>query len=98
MEYTIGKLLLVGEYIRTVKDYLITFSGLFHEGGEMTADGWYLGSSYHVTDWIHLGGYYSESYNNTDDREGKTINRPGNDIPHRGYFKDTCLTTSLIVQ
>jgi hypothetical protein len=96
-EYTIGKLKLMGEYIRTRKDYIITFSGEFHEGGKTTADGWYLGTSYQLTDWFHLGGYYSESYNNTDDRSGETINRPGNDIHHRAYFKDSCLTTSFIV-
>jgi hypothetical protein len=96
-EYAIAGLTLMGEYIRTKKDYLITFSGEFHEGGETTADGWYLGASYQLADWVHLGGYYSESYNNTDDRKGGTLNRPGNDIAHRAYFKDSCLTTSFIV-
>jgi len=96
-EYTVGNLLLVGEYIRTAKKFLITFSGVPHEKGDTISDGWYLGSSYQIAGWFHLGGYYSESYKNTDDREGKTINKPGNDIPHRGYFKDACLTTNFIV-
>jgi hypothetical protein len=96
-EYTVGNLLLVGEYIRTVKNFVITFSGVPHEIGDYSAEGWYIGSSYQFADWIHLGSYYSESYNNTADREGKTLNRPGNDIPHRGYFKDACLTTNFII-
>jgi len=61
------------------------------------ADGWNLGSSYQITDWFHLAGYYSESYNNTVDRESTSVSRPGNDIPHRSYFKDACLTTNFIV-
>jgi hypothetical protein len=96
-EYTLGKLLVVSEYIRTQKDYLITFSGEFHEGGDTTADGWYLGATYQLTDWVHVGSYYAESYNNTDDRKGETVNRPGNDIPHRAFFKDTSLTTNFII-
>lgn len=96
-EYKIGKLQIMGEYIRTGKDYLVTFEGEFHKGGEMTSDGWYLGTTYQLTNWFHLGSYYSESYNDTDDRDGETVNRPGNDIAHRAYFKDTSLTTSFIV-
>jgi len=96
-EYTVGNLLLASEYIRTAKKFLITFSGVPHDGGYITADGWYLGSTYQVSDWFHLGGYYSESYNNTADREGTAVSRPGNDIPHRSYFKDACLTTNFIV-
>jgi len=96
-EYTAGNLLLVGEYIRTAKKFLITFEGVPHEKGDYSADGWYLGSSYQFRDSIHFGGYYSESYNKTSDREGRTITRPGNDIAHRGYFKDACLTTNFII-
>jgi len=96
-EYTIGNLQLMTEYIRTRKDYLITFNGELHEGGDLTADGWYMGATYQLTDWLHLGSYYSESYNNTDDRDGETVNRPGNDIHHRAYLKESCLTTSFIV-
>jgi hypothetical protein len=95
-EYMIGNFKVVGEHIRTRKDYLITFDGEFHEGGVMNSDGWYFGASYQVADWIHLGGYYSESYNNTRDRDGDTINKIGNDIAHRAYFKDRCLTTLFI--
>lgn len=96
-EYAIGNLQVVGEYIRTQKDYLITFSGEFHEGGDMTADGWYMGATYQLADRFHLGGYYSESYNNTDDRDGETVDRPGNDIRHRAYLKESCLTASFIL-
>lgn len=96
-EYTVGGLQMVCEYIRTAKDFLITFEGMTHEIGDYSADGWYIGSSYQLVDWLHLGGYYSGSYNKTYDRDGKTINSPGNDISHRGYFKDACLTTNFIV-
>jgi hypothetical protein len=96
-EYTAGGLQLVSEYIRTAKEFLITFEGVPHEQGDYSSDGWYLGATYQAAEWFHLGSYYSESYNKTDDREGNTINKPGNDIPHRGYFKDACLTTNFII-
>jgi len=96
-EYTVGNLVLVGEYLRTAKNFLITFHGMPHEVGDYSADGWYLGSSYQLREWLHLGAYYSESYNKTSDREGNANKTSGNDIPHRSYFKDVCLTMNFIV-
>lgn len=92
-EYTYGNLIVAAEYIQTEKEF-------YHVLGElegMTSDGWYLSSSYQFTDWFALGGYYSESYNDMDDRDGEDIadDANANTVFHRAYFKDICLSTTF---
>ncbi len=97
-EYTFGNLLVSAEYIRTDRDFGLGFREMPNLYMKMTSDGWYLGSSYEFFEWFGLGGYYSESYNNTKDRDGKHIDRgAGNDNPNRAYFKDLCLTARFSV-
>jgi hypothetical protein len=90
VEYTWNDLLLVAEYITTVYDFEDD------NGREVThtnqrTDGWYLGSSYRLTDWLEIGGYYSEQYNNVDDRDGDSEKEYN--PSHRAWLKDVCLTT-----
>jgi hypothetical protein len=59
---------------------------------DVTADGWYVGVSHQFSDWLQLSGYYSESYNDTNDRSGGRIQDS-----HRAYLKDVCLTTGFIL-
>ncbi len=59
-----------------------------------TAAGWYGSATYRFTYWFELGGYYSEYYPDTDDKEGKkriAIKKLDNE-ECRGYLKDTCMT------
>jgi hypothetical protein len=99
IEYTIGDLLLSGEYIRTYRDFGIGFKEMPSLYSEVTSDGWYMAASYQFTDWLALGGYYSESYNDKTDRDGDFAqeNRPGNNIAHRAYFEDICFTASFMI-
>ncbi len=58
--------------------------------------GWYIGATYRLTDWYELGGYYSESYGNRNDRDGSVAAvdqfQPLNPI-YMAYRNDICLTT-----
>lgn len=97
-EYTIGNLILAAEYIQTEK----AFTHYIEDRTlpiSMTADGWYLSSAYQFNDWFALGGYYSASYNDKDDRDGEGLS--GNPMmpatTHRAYFKDFCLTTAFTI-
>jgi hypothetical protein len=96
-EYTIGSLIVAAEYIQTEKEFVHIFGGVSGAPEGMTSDGWYLSSSYQFTDWFALGSYYSETYNDLDDRDGAGI--AGDDMSdtvyHRAYFKDFCLTTAF---
>jgi hypothetical protein len=94
-EYTMGDLVLAAEYIRTEKEYEFAFPDGMSDTQEVTADGWYLASAYQFTDWFALGAYYSESYNDTDDRDGNGASEAS--PRSRYYFKDLCLTTSFAV-
>ena len=90
IEYTWNDLVLVTEYIVTTYDYKDD-NGDSIENSHLNSDGWYLGAAYRFTDWFELGGYYSQQYNNTDDRDGAS---PRDYNPsHRAWLKDICLTT-----
>jgi hypothetical protein len=95
-EYTRGDLVLAGEYILTDKEYEFIFPNSVRDREKMTADGWYLSASYQFTDWFQMGSYYSESYNDSDDRDGEVLGSSGS-VYHRAYFKDLCLTTAFTV-
>lgn len=90
-EYIYGDLVLATEYIRTDKKFDLIFP-YASDTEEMTTDGWYLSSTYRFKNGFALGAYYSESYNDTDDRDGKQLEEDGQSVPHRAYFKDICLT------
>jgi predicted porin len=98
IEYTWNDLVLVAEYIRSKYDYdddLSLGSTHLNRHVDMTTDGWYVGASYRFTDWLEIGGYYSQQHNNVDDRDGSNsfIYNPS----HRAWLKDTCLTARFDV-
>jgi len=95
-EYTRGNLVLAGEYIQTDKKYDLFFPDAVRDREDMTADGWYLSAAYEFTDRFALGTYYSESYNDKDDRDGEKLAATSG-ISHRAYFKDICLTTAITI-
>lgn len=84
IEYTWGDLMIVGEYIRTKRDIMYI---RWQSMRNVESDGWYLGASYVFADWFQLGGYYSETYGDVDDRDG--IHE---DPAFKAWLKDTCLT------
>jgi hypothetical protein len=96
MEYTRGDLVLAGEYIRTDKKFEFIFPDSARDWEDMTADGWYLSASYQLNSWFALGTYYSESYNDREDRDGTQLDDSGT-VSHRAYFKDLCFTTAFMV-
>jgi hypothetical protein len=93
-EYTYGNLFVAAEYIQTEKEYTFIMTDM-SDSEAKTADGWYIASAYQFTDWFALGGYYSASYNDKDDRDGDTATdmSPKN----RYYFEDICITTSFMI-
>lgn len=95
-EYTMGNLVLAGEYIRTEKKYEFIFPDSIRDREDMTADGWYLSAAYQFSGRFSLGTYYSESYNDKEDRDGEQLGESSG-ISHRAYFKDFCLTTAFTV-
>lgn len=89
IEYTWNDLLLVAEYITTTYDFVNNNDDIIEHTHRRT-DGWYLAAAYRVTDWFEIGSYYSEQYNNVDDRDG---DEPRDYNPsHRAWLKDLCLT------
>jgi len=55
-------------------------------------EGWYVGLSYRVTDWLELGTYYSEFYGDGDDKDGDYWVQSG--LPaYLAWQKDLAMTT-----
>ncbi len=83
MEYTWRNLMIMAEYIQVKKEYYINFIG---EGSDKP-EGWYAGATYRFTDWLELGGYYSESHSNHE---------PVGILPelpdYYDYLKNICVT------
>lgn len=91
IEYVWQDLLLVAEYILSQFDRDDSNdAGIAMLSGNVKQDrdGWYAGAAYRLFDWLEIGGYYSELYNNMDDRSGENYNPA-----HRAWLKDICLTT-----
>lgn len=93
-EYMLGETILKGEgivyRIRADLDGTIGGSPVRQEDVR-TMGGWYAGLSHRFLYWFEMGGYYSEIYEDIDDRNGEgyeKINLPG----HLGWEKDICLS------
>ncbi|MGD9161336.1 MAG: hypothetical protein PVG39_23180 [Desulfobacteraceae bacterium] len=89
LEYVWNDLILVGEYIVLKKTQRLILDTDFWDWANTKSDGWYLGGAYRLAHWVELGSYYSESYNNADDRDGV---KGAYDPNHRAYSKDLALT------
>jgi hypothetical protein len=54
--------------------------------------GYYASVAYSFTEWLELGIMYSEYYNNTHDKDGKTLNATHGYPKYNAWLKDTTLT------
>lgn len=86
VEYSWNKLILMAEYMQTVKRYQINFSR-YKENKKIEPWGWYAGGSYRFLDWFELGGYYSQTRN---DKPESNSFLPAPDFFHE--FDDICAT------
>lgn len=66
MEYTWNNLLLVAEVIQTYKEYTMEFVSI-KETKKSDPWGWYAGAALRLTDWLELGGYFSQTKNDDTD-------------------------------
>lgn len=72
-EYAWKYLTISGEYMRTKRAFSIAMGDRANKDNEaIESNGWYVGSSYRLTDWFVLGSYYSknESKSYRDDADG----------------------------
>lgn len=86
IEYTWNDLVLMAEAIKTYKEYELSV-GNFHETVKSDPWGWYVGAVQRLTDWLELGGYYSQSKNK--DIDLTTLLPP---IDYFLEFNDICAT------
>ena len=70
IEYAAHDLSLSAEYLREWVEVESSLPEVYPES-ETTAEGFYLMASYHVTSWFTPGAYYSLSYPNVEDRNGR---------------------------
>jgi hypothetical protein len=80
VEFTSGNLMLAGEYN--------TWVTIMDGQKQMNWENWYAQASYRVNPWFEFGTYYSEHYDNKDDRKGENYAQD-----FRAWQKD--LTLSL---
>ncbi len=88
LEYTLGNLVLMSEYMDTNREYLSTIGNLHREKFKYEQTGWYVGGTYRLTDWLELGGYYSET---EADADLGTISFPD----YYDELKDICGTVRI---
>ncbi len=98
-EYTIGDLIVAGEYSITENDIETSRKDtgeLSREPSVYDSEGYYLSASYRFTDWFELGAYYSVYYLNNDDKGGKI--KFNDAVPDEyGWLKDTALSARFDV-
>lgn len=86
-EYTWNDLILMAEFIQTNKEYDI-YAFDEHELIENKLNGWYVGGAYRLTEWLELGGYYSQTRNEEPDMKRHP---PAPDFYNE--LDDICVTT-----
>lgn len=93
-EYMLGETIVAGEGIvyRIRADLEGTIGGNpLRQEAVRTMAGWHAGVSHRFLHWLELGGYYSEIFEDLDDRNGEGYEKIG--LPgHMAWEKDFCLS------
>ena len=84
LQYVIGETVLTGEYT-----YQDIDGELMGNDVENNLEGFHLNITHRFTNWFEIGGYYSEYYYDSDDRDGN-LYAPNN---HMAWEKNYCLST-----
>lgn len=96
IEYTWNNLLLMAEVIQTFKHYTMEFGdettvlGRHKETKKSDPWGWYAGGALRLTNWLEVGGYFSQNKN--DDTDTTKV------LPPTDYFiefNDLCTTVRV---
>ncbi len=103
VEYTWNNLLLNAEYLKTNKEFNLDYDlALFSFPAEVQSivplppnaviktelSGWYVGAAYRFTDWLELGGYYSQTRNDKTEKSVPQLPSPD----YSSEFDDIALT------
>jgi len=86
-EYTLGDLVLAGEYMNMTWDS--SLGNLFD--AERMIEGFYASAAYRLTEWFELGTYYGEYYPNYHDKSGDSY-VAANQPDFKAWHKDWALT------
>lgn len=86
-EYTWRDLVIAGEYDITDFDTVVLGTTTKRKN-----DSWYLSAAYRITDWLEAGAYYTERYQDRDDRDGSKYAAATGFPAHNNYHKDAAMT------
>src|SRR3569623_2078580 len=92
VEYVRDKLTLNAEYGLENLDFDWGFGGPVEK---RRGDSWYVGSAYRFTDWMELGAYYNEYYQDRNHRDGSNHAAYGMPNDFNMYQKDAAVTLRL---
>ncbi len=94
-EYRWGDLVLAAEmFVPDNFDYEMTSPLLGTlDSGASDIVGYYASAAYRFTEWLELGMFYSEYYNNVDDKDGLQHNAITGNPPYNAWLKDAAMTT-----
>lgn len=94
LEYVVNDLVLAAEY--QLDDYTVTADYknplIDNFTSKQASDGWYVSAAYRFTDWLELGGYYTEIYADRHHRNGSTFADIGVGAPWQTWQKEKVLT------
>ncbi len=95
VEYRWDNLLLAAEtFLPDNFNYRMESPVLGHlAGGPAGMVGYYGSAAYRVGEWLEFGMYYSEYYNNGNDKDGKTNSALTGNPLYNSWLKDIALTT-----
>lgn len=88
MEYLEGNLTLNAEY--SMQD--LDFDWRPGNFEQRKNDSWYVGGAYRFTDWLEVGGYYNEYYEDRNHRDGSSYASLAMAYDYNMYQKDLALT------
>lgn len=93
IEYTYHDLVLAAEYQMDDYTVIADYKNPLLENftSKQAADGWYVSATYRCTDWLELGGYYSEIYADRNHRDGSTFADLGVGAPWQTWQREAVL-------